>query len=126
MRVRLAAALLALPVGCTVSQDPTQGGLIGGIAGTLGGGYERRAEALRSDVEVARAENRVLRRQYEAARSELVRLRDGLAAAGRSPSPALQRAIDRVLDARPRTSEELRWATVQMQSLAPLLTRYAG
>ena len=123
MRLRLAAALLALPAGCTVSEDPTQGGLLGGIAGTLGGGYERRAEALRSDVEVARAENRELLRQHEAARSELVRLRDGLAAAGRPPAPALQRDIDRVLGARPQTSEELRRATVQMQSLATLLTR---
>lgn len=51
MRSAIVASLLFCLCSCAVSQNPADGGFLGGVRGVAGGGYEERSKELREDVQ---------------------------------------------------------------------------
>ena len=66
----VASAAFIGAAACQTSDDPRQGGLISGIAGLSSGGYEKRLEKKRADLEAAELQRAALEDEAEKARRE--------------------------------------------------------
>jgi hypothetical protein len=122
---RAVAVLIVLLAGCDVSEDPSQGGLVSGVAGLAGGGYEARIDEREGAVATSRARQAELAAElagldaeHRALQSRISQQRELLKAAGAPIPPATEARVDAALRANPDPRDPEARAAALRQAIA--------
>ncbi len=122
---RAVPVLIVLLAGCDVSEDPSQGGLVSGVAGLAGGGYEARIDEREGAVAASQArqaelaaELAGLEAEHRALQSRISQQRELLKSAGAPIPPATEARVDVALRTNPDARDPEARAAALRQAIA--------